>query len=149
VIFTATVVIWVLGYFPNHGENLQTSWLGGLGQWIEPVFEPIGLDWRYGVAILMSFLAREVFVGTLGTMFGIESADENVDGLASQISASGLTLASGLSLIVFYAIALQCVSTVAVLRKELGQWRTPLLVTLGYGVLAYAMALATFWLFSY
>ena len=72
IIFMVTVVIWFLGYFPNQGASLGDSWLGTMGQWIEPVFAPFGLDWKYGVAILTSFLAREVFVGTLGTLFGIE-----------------------------------------------------------------------------
>ena len=59
-----TVVIWVLGYFPNQGADLGESWLGYMGKLIEPAFAPFGLDWKYGVAILTSFLAREVFVGT-------------------------------------------------------------------------------------
>ncbi|MCB1707406.1 MAG: ferrous iron transporter B, partial [Halioglobus sp.] len=84
IIFTVTVVIWVLGYFPNYGTDLGTSWLGFLGRAVEPLFAPLGLDWRYAVAILTSFLAREVFVGTLGTIFGIEAADENMTPLVQQ-----------------------------------------------------------------
>ena len=118
IIFSVSVVIWVLGYFPNHGADLGASWLGQIGQFIEPVFAPLGLDWRYGVAVLTSFLAREVFVGTLGTMFGIEGAEENMVPLVDQIQASGLSTASGLSLLVFFAIALMCVSTLAILAKE-------------------------------
>ena len=72
VILSVTIVIWILGYFPNQGADLGASWLGMMGQWIEPVFQPLGLDWRYGVAIVSAFLAREVFVGTLGTIMGIE-----------------------------------------------------------------------------
>ena len=118
IIFMVTLVIWILGYFPNQGASLGDSWLGTLGQWIEPVFEPFGLDWKYGVAILTSFLAREVFVGTLGTLFGIEDADENFVSLTQQIQDSGLPVGSGLALLVFFAIALQCVSTLAVLAKQ-------------------------------
>ena len=118
VIFVVTVVVWFLGYFPNGGEDLSSSWLAALGRFIEPVFSPLGLDWRYGVAIIASFLAREVFVGTLGTIFGIESADEDPASLADQIAASGLTAASGLALVVFFTIALQCVSTVALLARR-------------------------------
>lgn len=144
VIFIVTVVVWVLGYFPNGSEHLDTSWLGYLGRAIEPVFAPLGLDWKYGVAILASFVAREVFVGTLGTLFGIEGADENIAGLATQIQNSGLTLASGIGLLVFYVIALQCASTLAVVRKETGSSRIPVAMFVFYSVLAYVMALAAY-----
>ncbi|WP_337879358.1 ferrous iron transporter B, partial [Rheinheimera sp.] len=86
IIFAVSVVIWVLGYFPQNG-SLQDSYLGMIGHWIDPIFAPLGLDWRYGVAILMSFLAREVFVGALGTLFGIDGADEHIGDLASQLQA--------------------------------------------------------------
>ena len=95
-------MVWILGYFPNGGQDLSSSWLASIGRFIEPVFSPLGLDWRYGVAILASFLAREVFVGTLGTIFGIEAADEDPAPLADQITASGLTVASGAALVVFF-----------------------------------------------
>ena len=144
IIFTVTVVIWVLGYFPNYGTDLGTSWLGFLGRAVEPLFAPLGLDWRYAVAILTSFLAREVFVGTLGTIFGIEAADENMTPLVQQIQASDLALGSGLALLVFFAIALQCVSTVAILSKESGSGSLALKMFVGYLLLAYAAALAIF-----
>lgn len=80
-------MVWILGYFPNSGQDLSSSWLASIGRIIEPIFSPLGLDWRYGVAIIASFLAREVFVGTLGTIFGIEAADEDPVPLADQITA--------------------------------------------------------------
>ena len=107
---------------------------------IEPVFSPLGLDWRYGVAIIASFLAREVFVGTLGTIFGIESADEDPASLADQIAASGLTAASGVALVVFFTVALQCVSTVALLAREAKSARFAVQLLLGYLVLAWLVA---------
>lgn len=140
VIFAVTVVVWFLGYFPNGGEDLSSSWLAALGRFIEPVFSPLGLDWRYGVAIIASFLAREVFVGTLGTIFGIESADEDPASLADQIAASGLTAASGIALVVFFTIALQCVSTVALLAREAKSARFAVQLLLGYLVLAWLVA---------
>lgn len=143
VIFLVTVVIWVLGYFPNQGAALGESWLGSMGQWIEPVFAPIGLDWRYGVAILTSFLAREVFVGTLGTMFGIDGT-EDFASLAQQIQDSGLPLGSGVALLVFFAIALQCVSTLAVLQRETRSWRLPIQLFVSYSIFGYLAALAAF-----
>ena len=144
IIFAVTVVIWVLGYFPNQGTDLGTSWLGYLGRIVEPLFAPLGLDWRYAVAILTSFLAREVFVGTLGTIFGIESADENMTPLVEQIQSSDLALGSGLALLVFFAIALQCVSTVAILSKESGSGALALKMFVGYLFLAYGAALAIY-----
>jgi len=144
IIFTVTVVIWVLGYFPNYGTDLGSSWLGYLGRIVEPLFSPLGLDWRYAVAILTSFLAREVFVGTLGTIFGIEAADENMTPLVQQIQSSDLAIGSGLALLVFFAIALQCVSTVAILSKESGSGALAIKLFVGYLLLAYAAALAIY-----
>ena len=144
VILMVTIVVWILGYFPNQGAGLADSWLGVIGRFIEPVFEPIGLDWRYGVAILSSFLAREVFVGTLGTIFGIDGAEDNMLPLVDQIQASGLPLGSGLALLVFFAIALQCVSTVAILSREAASPRVALQMLVSYLVVAYVMALLVF-----
>ena len=144
VIFLVTVVIWLLGYFPNQGASLGESWLGQMGQWIEPLFSPFGLDWKYGVAILTSFLAREVFVGTLGTLFGIEGGEENIISLAEHIQNSGLPIGAGFALLVFFSIALQCVSTLAVLRRETGSWRLPAQLFISYSIFAYAAAWLTF-----
>ena len=148
IIVTVTAVIWFFGYFPNHGADLGASWLGQFGQFIEPLFAPLGLDWRYGVAIMTSFLAREVFVGTLGTMFGIEGTDENMVPLVDQIQASGLPLASGVALLFFFAIALMCVSTMAILAKESGSPRLALKMFAAYGIVAYLGAVLTFQLVS-
>lgn len=139
VIFMVSVVIWFLGYFPQNGE-LQSSYLAMLGHWIEPIFAPLGLDWRYGVAILVSFLAREVFVGALGTLFGIEGADENIAGLAANIEQDGLALGAGIGLMLFYVVALQCVATVATIRGETGSRKIAWGLFVGYGLLAYCLA---------
>jgi ferrous iron transport protein B len=144
IIFAVTVGVWILGYFPNFGADLGTSWLGYLGHVIEPLFAPLGLDWRYGVAILSSFLAREVFVGTLGTIFGIESADEQMAPLVEHIHNSGMTLGSGIALLVFFAIALQCVSTLAILAKESGSRALAVKMFAGYFLFAYAAALLAY-----
>jgi ferrous iron transport protein B len=147
IIFSVSVVIWVLGYFPNNGD-LQSSYLASIGQFLDPLFAPLGVDWRYGVAILVSFLAREVFVGVLGTMFSIENADENIIGLAQQLQTDGLSLASGIALLVFYVIALQCVATVAVLKGETAKNRYSWGVFVAYGLLAYVLAIVAYWLLS-
>ncbi|MEP5765299.1 MAG: ferrous iron transporter B [Halieaceae bacterium] len=148
IILSVTIIIWVLGYFPNHGADLGASWLGSFGHFIEPVFAPLGLDWRYGVAIMTSFLAREVFVGTLGAMFGIEGADENMVPLVDQIQASGLEAASGVALLVFFAIALMCVSTLAILGKESGSHKLAIKMFAAYGAMAYGGAVLTYQLVS-
>ncbi|MDC8831972.1 ferrous iron transporter B [Alteromonas gilva] len=139
IIFMVSVGIWVLGYFPLN-STLQTSWLGQLGHIIEPVFAPMGLDWRYGVAILMSFLAREVFVGALGTLFGMDGADEDVAGLAERVQADGLAPEAGIGLMLFYVVALQCVATVAMLKGESGSAKLSWGLYVAYGVLAYVIA---------
>ncbi|MCY7297184.1 ferrous iron transporter B [Alteromonas sp. a30] len=140
VIFIVSVVLWVLGYFPMNA-GLEHSWLGQFGHVIEPVFAPLGLDWRYGVAMLMSFLAREVFVGVLGTLYGIDGADENIAGLAENIAAEGMPIGTGIGLLVFYVVALQCVATVATLRAETGNGKIAWGLYALYGVLAYCLAL--------
>ena len=144
IILSVTIIIWFFGYFPNHGADLGASWLGQFGQIVEPLFAPLGLDWRYGVAIMTSFLAREVFVGTLGTMFGIEGAEDNMVPLVDQIQASGLSAASGIALLVFFAIALMCVSTMAILGKESGSNRLAIKMFAAYGIAAYIGAVLTY-----
>ncbi|MFT7286312.1 MAG: ferrous iron transport protein B [Halieaceae bacterium] len=144
IILTVTIVVWLLGYFPNGGTDLSASWLGQIGRFVEPLFAPLGLDWRYGVAVLTSFLAREVFVGTLGVMFGIEGAEENMVPLVEQIQASGLGLASGVALLTFFSVALMCVSTLAILSREAGSSRLAIRMFIGYSLLAYVLALIAY-----
>ena len=144
IIFTVTLAVWFLGYFPNYGADLGESWLGHMGRLVEPLFAPLGLDWRYGVAIFTSFLAREVFVGTLGTIFGIEAADENMAPLVEHIQASDLTIGSGLALLVFFAIALQCVSTLAILSKESESSSLAIKMFAGYFLFAYVAAVMVY-----
>lgn len=140
VILIVTVIVWVLGYFPYGSGQLDKSWLGSMGHIIEPLMKPLGLDWKYGVAILSSFVAREVFVGTLGTLFGIQEVGADLSSLIDKIQATGLTLGSGLALLAFYAIALQCVSTLALIRRELASTRTAIVLFIAYGTLAYFLA---------
>jgi ferrous iron transport protein B len=140
IIFAITVFIWALGFFPNQGSDLTQSYLAKMGQWVAPLFEPLGWDWRVGVAVLMSFLAREVFVATLATMVGLASLAEDTAGLAAQLPSLGITLPSALALLVFYAFALQCVSTLAVMKKESGSWKEPLTLFVTNTSVAYGAA---------
>lgn len=144
MIFTVTVVVWVLGYFPSGSGHLDSSWLGVLGRWIEPVFSPMGMDWKIGVAVITSFLAREVFVGTLGTLYGIESVDDNMSSLSSRLHSSGMGIPSALALAVFYSLAMQCVSTLAVIKKETASAKIPVYVFIGMTIIAYLGAAVVF-----
>ncbi len=131
------------------GEQLRQSFLGRLGHVIEPTIEPLGFDWRLGIGILSSFLAREVFVGTMGITFSIGEADESSDALRDKLAQAKwpdgrilLTPVSGIALMVFYVLACQCVSTLAVVRRETGTWKWPAFMFGYMTVLAYVGALA-------
>jgi ferrous iron transport protein B len=144
VIFAVSVLVWVLGYFPNGQGGLETSYLSILGHWIEPLFAPMGLDWKIGVAIITSFLAREVFVGTLGTLYGIEGAEENMQPLNDQLVSAGVGIPGAAALLVFYSLAMQCVSTLAVVRRETGKNSVPVYMFLGMSLIAYLGAVLVY-----
>lgn len=146
MIFSVTVVIWIMGYFPNGSGHLDSSWLGYLGKWIEPIFAPMGMDWKIGVAVITSFLAREVFVGTLGTLYGIDSAEEHMASLSQNLQTSGMGVSAAIALAVFYSLAMQCVSTLAVIKKETGSSKIPIYVFIGMTLIAYGAASATFFI---
>jgi len=144
IIFTVVVGIWVLGYFPHGAGHLEQSWLASLGRLFEPVFRPMGADWKSGVGILTSFAARETFVGTMGTLNGLEDAGTRLGELSTQLHLGGMGLAAALALIVFYSLSLQCASTLAVMRKETGSARAPLFAFLSMTTIAYLGAVAAF-----
>ena len=144
IIFTVTVVLWVLMQFPRVGgeaPEVDASALGRVGQVMEPAIEPLGFDWRIGVGLVSSLAAREVIVGTLGTIYGVEDSDETSIELQAALQRD-LDLGSAVALLVFFAFALQCMSTVAVMRRETGGWKWPA-IQFGYMLaLAYAGAFA-------
>ena len=132
-------------------EQLRYSVGGRMGRLIEPVIEPLGFDWRIGVGILGAFAAREVFVSTLGIVFGIEAADEESVSLRSSLQnatrADGsplMTPLAGVSLMVFFVLACQCMSTIVVVRKEAGGWGWPIFMFSYMSVLAYVASLAVY-----
>ncbi|HEX9164693.1 MAG TPA: nucleoside recognition domain-containing protein, partial [Gemmatimonadales bacterium] len=111
---------------------------GTVGRAIEPAIAPLGFDWRIGIGLVTSLAAREVIVGTLGTIHGIEG-DENSPGLQAALRQN-LTPGGAAALLVFFAFAMQCVSTIAVVRRETGGWKLPAL-QFGYMLtLAWVMA---------
>ena len=132
-------------------EQIRFSVAGRVGQAVEPLLEPLGFDWRIGVGILGAFAAREVFVSTLGIVFGIEEADEESGTLRSSLQAArrddGSTLMTpltGVSIMVFFVLACQCMSTIVVVRKESGTWGWPLFMFAYMSVLAYAASLIVY-----
>jgi len=127
VILLVAISIWVLAHLPlEHGKTplLENSLAGKIGKTIEPVIEPLGFNWKIGIGLITSLAAREVIVGTLGTIYGIEG-NEPSQGLQAAIQHD-LTPAGAVALLVFFAFALQCFSTLAVVRRETGGWKWPL-----------------------
>jgi ferrous iron transport protein B len=131
--------------------QLRQSFAGRLGHAIEPAIAPLGFDWRVGVGIIGAFAAREVFVSTLGVVFGIADADEESTPLRESLGAATwpdgrplFTPLSGLSLMVFFVLACQCMSTLAVVKKETGGYRWPAFLLAYMTVLAYVASLAVF-----
>ena len=126
--------------------QVEESFLGIVGQQIEPVIRPLGYDWKIGIALLSSFAAREVFVSSLATIYAVESDEDPepiIESMRSQTHRNGLpvfTLAAGLSLLVFYVYALQCMATVAVVKKETKSWSWPIIQLVVMGVWAYLAA---------
>ncbi len=136
------------------GEMLRHSYAGRIGQWIEPVIEPLGFDWKIGIGIVASFAAREVFVSTMSTVYNVGEAEDEEKGIADlaktmreQTRPDGSLVYTPLvsfALMVFYVFALQCVSTVAVVRRETNTWKWPLFQWIYMGLLAWGFAFLTY-----
>ena len=180
VIVAISILLWALAsYGPSHrieqaeqaaisqtdsehleqalaAARLENSYIGILGHAIEPIIKPLGYDWKMGISLITSFAAREVFVGSMATIYSVgEDFEENsalIDRLREERwSDSGrpvYTVASGLSLMVFYVYAMQCMATFAVVRRETKSWKWPILQLLYMGLLAYLAAFVTFQVFS-
>lgn len=170
VILWASLLLWVLLHFPaveapravvEQGETavesyqLRHSAAGWIGHTLEPVFEPIGFDWRIAIGLVASLAAREVIVATLGQIYAVEADADNLatltEVLPSQLRPPGAEaahpgagLAVALSLLVFFVFALQCISTMAVMRRETGSWKWPAMAFAGMFLFAYAASWITF-----
>jgi len=134
---------------------LEHSYIGNLGKFIEPVIEPLGYDWKMGISLITSFAAREVFVGSLSTIYAVHDERDEKQKLREIMKnekrkdgTSTYTLASGMSLMVFYVFAMQCMSTVAVVKRETRSWKWPIIQIAFMGIMAYAFALLTFLILS-
>ncbi len=163
VIFAVAVIIWALAYFPRSDEipahvdentaaamQLEQSWLGRAGKVVEPVFEPLGWDWRISSAVIASFPAREVVIAVLGTVYAVgDDADEATlsERLKNAKRADGspmYTLPMVIGLLIFYALCLQCAATVAIIRRETNSWRWPIFAWSYMTVLGYVGALLAY-----
>jgi ferrous iron transport protein B len=130
--------------------KLEASFAGILGKSIEPAIKPLGYDWRIGIALITSFAAREVFVGTMATLYSVGDDSEGVrlrDKMKTAARPDGtvlFTLATGVSLMVFYVFAMQCMSTLAITRRETKSWKWPVIQFVYMTLLAYAMSLIAY-----
>jgi ferrous iron transport protein B len=132
-------------------HKLEHSYIGIVGKTIEPAIKPLGYDWKIGIGLVTSFAAREVFVGTLATIYSVGSANDDDDTIknkmAAEVHSDGkkvFTLASGFSLLLFYAIAMQCMSTLAIVKRETNSWKWPMIQLVGMTIIAYLSALIAF-----
>jgi ferrous iron transport protein B len=126
--------------FQRSSEELEHSYLGYIGKGIEPVIEPLGFDWKIGIALVASFAAREVFVGTMATIYSVEDNPDSEKGL----KAIKFEYATAFSLLIFYVFALQCLSTVAIVKQETGGWKWPIVQLVSFTVLAYFASWLTY-----
>ncbi len=126
--------------YQKSSELLENSYLGSIGKGIEPVIRPLGFDWKIGIAIAASFAAREVFVGTMATIYAVEDDPDSVRGL----KGIKFTYPVAFSLLIFYVFALQCMSTVAIVRQETGGWKWPAIQFISFTLLAYFAAWLTY-----
>lgn len=136
-------------------ELLEYSYAGYFGKAIEPVITPLGFDWKIGISIITSFAAREVFVGTMSTLYSIGEENQESDLRVKLLQAKNpetgkpvYTIATVLSLMFFYAFALQCSSTILVVFKETSNWKWPVLQFTIMGIMAYFSSLVVFHVFQ-
>ena len=136
--------------------KLENSYIGIMGKSIEPLIKPLGYDWKIGIALISSFAAREVFVGTLATIYSVGSDDVDITTIKQRMALEinpetntrRFNFPVGMSLLVFYAFAMQCMATLAIVKRETKSWKWPLIQFFGMGVLAYICSFIVFQLLS-
>ena len=180
IILAISIILWILASFGpgrefNEAENvfkqnysslnqieletkinsfkLENSYLGKMGKLIEPIISPLGYDWKIGIALISSFAAREVFVGTLATIYSVQSdkAETIKNKMASEMRENGkpvFNYATGISLMLFYAFAMQCMSTLAIVKKETNTWKWPMIQLFSMTLLAYIISLISYQILS-
>ena len=149
IILALTVVLWVLSSYPVapegfSGSPIEYSLAGRIGKGLALLFEPIGFNWQIAVALIPGLAAREVAVSALGTVYALSSTSDAVGEALAPIIATQWSLSTGLSLLVWYVFAPQCMATLATVRRELGGWRAPALMAVYLFGMAYAASWATY-----
>lgn len=132
--------------------QLEKSYIGIMGKVIEPAVKPLGYDWKIGIGIITSFAAREVFVGTLATIYSVGSDAEDTETIKEKMAAEinpdtgdkQFDFPTGISLLLFYAFAMQCIATLAIVKRETNSWKWPILQLFGMGIIAYLAALISY-----
>jgi ferrous iron transport protein B len=181
IILALSIILWYLGSHglsddfnnaekiitsQNQGKNISTeafedevnafklenSYIGYMGKAIEPAIRPLGYDWKIGIAVVSSFAAREVFVGTLATIYSVGSHSEEETTIKNRMAAEihpetgkkVFNFATGISLLLFYAFAMQCISTLAIVKKETNSWKWPMIQLVFMSGFAYITALIAY-----
>ncbi len=150
VILTITILLWFLASYPKAPIGateppINYSYAGRMGHTIEPLIKPLGFDWRIGIAFVPAFAAREVMVSALATVYAVEGKDENSTTEAlSEILRKNWTMATALSLMVYFILSMQCLSTLAVTRRETNSWRWPAFMLFYMTTLAYTASFVTY-----
>ena len=133
---------------------LSESFIGHFGKWMEPAIAPLGYDWKIGISLLSSFAAREVFVGSLATIYSVGDDTDNSKRLIQKLKEAKrsngqpvYTLATGASLLIFYVFAMQCMATLAIVKRETNSWKWPVVQLLFMGAIAYLSAFIVYNLF--
>ncbi|HZM11634.1 MAG TPA: ferrous iron transport protein B [Candidatus Limnocylindrales bacterium] len=145
VIMLVSLLLWAATNFPMHNGQppaIQDSVVASLGHAIEPVIRPLGFDWKIGVGLVTSLAAREVIIATLGTLNGIDAESHSFD--LQNALRHELTIPAAIALLVFFAFAMQCMSTIAVVRRETNGWKWPAIQFTYMTVVAYVSAFAAF-----
>ncbi len=154
IILVISIILWVLASFPKteSEHHIQNSYAGKIGKMIEPAIRPLGFDWKIGIGLLTSFAAREVMVSTMATIYNVESDDGNIIRITEALKQDKnqetgepvYSTLTGLSIMVFFVFAAQCMATFAVVRRETGTWKWPLFMIFYMTSLAYIMSLIVY-----
>jgi ferrous iron transport protein B len=145
VILLAVVVLWVAAHVPTqngHAPQIAASLAGTMGRTIEPVIKPLGFNWRIGIGLITSLAARETIIATMGTIYGMDPESQKMD--LQKALHNDLTPGGAVALLIFFAFAMQCFSTIAVVRRETGGWKWPAFQFAYMGALAYTGAFIAF-----
>ena len=160
IILAISIVVWFLVSFPkpdnhdssSHKLHLQQSYAGQIGKLIEPAIQPLGFDWKVGIGLITSFVAREVLVSTLATIYNVKEAEETSVNLRIALqNETNVTTGKrvytplvAVSIMVFFALACQCMATVAIVKRETNSWRWPIIMVLYMTGLAYVSSFVVY-----